>query len=371
MEATTQTSTATAAERRDAFVERLLQSAFGAFDLFALYLGDRLGFYDALAAGGPMTPGDLAAQTGTHERYVREWLEQQAVTGVIDVDDPEAPANERRFALPAGYDEVLTDRESLNYVAPLAQLVAGAVRPLDQLLEAYRTGAGVPYADYGRDLREGQGRMNRAMFLHQLGQEYLPAIPDVHARLEAGGRVADVGCGVGWSSIGMARVYPNAEVEGFDLDAPSIEAARDNARDYGVADRLRFHHHDASDPELQGQFDLVTAFECIHDVGDPVAVLKAMRRLAKDDGAVLVVDERVGEAFTPEPGEVDWMMYGWSILHCLPVGIADCHAAEACAATGTVMRPDTLRRYAEEAGFQGVEVLPLENFFFRFYRLFP
>lgn len=368
MEATVQKPTEAAAERRDAFLERLLESTFGAFDIFALYLGDRLGYYDALAEGGALTPAALAVRTDTHERYAREWLEQQAVTGVLDVENPEAPAAQRRYILPEGHDEVLTDRDSLNYALPLAQLIAGAVHPLDEVVDAYRSGQGVPYADYGRDLREGQGRMNRAMFLHQLGQEYLPAIPDVHERLQNGGRVADIGCGVGWSSIGIARSYPNAEVEGFDLDAPSVEAAQENAREYGVADRVHFHHRDAGDPELRGQFDLVTAFECIHDVGQPVDVLQAMRRLASDDGTVLVVDERVSETFAPEPGEVDWMMYGWSILHCLPVGIADCHS-DACAATGTVMRPATLQRYAEKAGFQSVEVLPIENYFFRFYRL--
>jgi ubiquinone/menaquinone biosynthesis C-methylase UbiE len=362
--------TPAAADRREDFIERILQSAFGAFDIFALYLGDRLGFYDALAEGAA-TASELAARAGTDERYTREWLEQQAVTGVLEVENPEARADERRFSLPPGHDEVLTNRESLNYLAPLAQLVAGAVHPLEQLLEAYRTGSGIPYVDYGRDLREGQGRMNRNMLLYQFAQEYLPAIPDVHDKLQAGGRVADIGCGVGWSGIGLARAYPAVEVDGFDLDEPSVEQARRNAEEHGVADRARFYHRDAGEADFQeGHYDLVTAIECIHDMGNPVEVLAAMRRLAKPDGAVLVVDERVREAFTPEPGEVEWMMYGWSILHCLPVGLADCNGnSSSCAATGTVMRPPTLQRYAQEAGFSEVEVLPLENDFFWFYRL--
>jgi 2-polyprenyl-3-methyl-5-hydroxy-6-metoxy-1,4-benzoquinol methylase len=129
--------------------------------------------------------------------------------------------------------------------------------------------------------------------------------------------------------------------------------------------RLKFHVRDAGDPSLAGQYDLVTAFECIHDVSDPVGVLRTMRRLVNGSGAVIVADERVGDAFTPEGNDVEWMMYGWSILHCLPVGMADEHSAE----TGTVMRIDTLRRYAREAGFREVEVLPIDNFFFRIYRL--
>jgi 2-polyprenyl-3-methyl-5-hydroxy-6-metoxy-1,4-benzoquinol methylase len=363
-----ETSGATIAQQREAFVERLLQSTRGTFEIFSIYLGVRLGFYAALA-GGRLTSAELAARTGTYERYAREWLEQQTVAGILEVDDEKAPASARRFALPAAYAEVLVDQESLNYLAPLAQLVAGAVRPLASVLDAYRTGAGVPYADYGADLREGQAGINRAMFLQQLGREWLPAMPDVHARLMADppARIADFGCGAGWSSIGMAQSYPRARVDGFDLDGPSVELARANAEAAGLGDRVSFHVRDASDPQLAGRYDLVTAFECLHDMSQPVMALRVMRRLAGPDAAVLVVDERVGEAFTAAGNDVEWMMYGWSILHCLPVGKADPVSAE----TGTVLRPDLLRRYAAEAGFRKTEILPIDHFFFRFYRLYP
>ncbi len=165
------------AQERDAFLERMLQSTRGTFDLFGIYIGVRLGFYAALAAGGPQTSEELAARTGTAERYAREWLEQQTVAGILEVDDEKALARARRFALPAAYVEVLVDQESLNYLAPLARLVAGAVHPLGALLEAYRTGGGVAYADYGADLREGQAGINRAMFLQQLGREWCPRCP--------------------------------------------------------------------------------------------------------------------------------------------------------------------------------------------------
>jgi len=146
-------------------------------------------------------------------------------------------------------------------------------------------------------------------------------------------------------------------VDGFDLDAPSIEKANQNARAYGIADRVKFAVRDAADPGLNGKYDLVVAFECIHDLSNPVAALKAMRNLAGSKGMVMVVDERVGESFSASKNDVDWMMYGWSILHCLPVGMAD----EPTAGTGTVMRPDTLRRYAHEAGFRRVDILPIDN----------
>jgi 2-polyprenyl-3-methyl-5-hydroxy-6-metoxy-1,4-benzoquinol methylase len=356
------------AHQRDAFLERLLQSTRGTFEIFSIYIGVRLGFYEALAAGGALTSSELASRTATSERYVREWLEQHTVAGILEVDDEKAEARKRRFSLPTAYVEVLVDRESLNYLAPLARLVAGTVRPLDSLLEAYRTGGGVPYADYGADLREGQADINRAVFLKQLGSEWLPTMPDVHARLMADptARIADLGCGAGWSSIGMAQSYPKVLVDGFDLDEASVALARSNATAAGLADRVKFHVRDAGSPELAGRYDLVTAFECLHDMSQPVNALKAMRQLAGDRGAVLVVDERVGDAFTAAGNDVEWMMYGCSILHCLPVGKADTPSAE----TGAVLRPGTLRHYAEEAGFRRMEILGIDNLFFRFYRLY-
>lgn len=355
------------AKQRDAFVERLLGATRGTFDIFTLYIGNQLGFYRALAEHGPLTSLQLAALTGTYERYAREWLEQQTVMGTLEVDDPGSDAGARCYCLPEGHAEALLDHDSLNYVAPLAQLLAGCVRPMAEILNAYRTGRGVPFSAYGPDLRAGQAAINRPAFLHQLAQEWIPAMPDVYARLQADppARIADIGVGHGWSAIGLARGYPKVMVDGFDIDGPSIAAAGDNARAFGVADRVRFHQLDAADPALAGQYDLVTAFECVHDMANPIGALRAMRQLAGEGGAVLVVDERVGEAFTPTGNDVEWMMYGWSVLHCLPVGMADQPSAE----TGTVMRRDTLTCYANEAGFGAVEVLPIDNFFFQFYRL--
>jgi 2-polyprenyl-3-methyl-5-hydroxy-6-metoxy-1,4-benzoquinol methylase len=209
--------------------------------------------------------------------------------------------------------------------------------------------------------------MNRPQFVNLLGSEWLPAMPDVHARLQAdpSARVADVACGGGWSSIAIARAYPKARVDGFDLDPASIELARANAEDAGLAERIQFHVRDAGDPELAGRYDLVTIFEALHDMSNPVAALEAARALAGDDGAVLVVDERVADAFTAPGDDVERLMYGWSILLCLPTGMA----SQPSAATGTVMRSDTLRRYASAAGFSRVDVLPVEHDFFRLYRL--
>ena len=267
-------------QQRDQLIERLLQATSGVFDIFTVQIGNHFGYLPSSSPRRGRSPSaELAARSGTNERYAREWLEQQTVTGILAVENPEAEALARRFRIPAGHVEVLVERDSLNHLAPLAQITVGAVYPFAALLDAFRTGGGVPYRDYGVDMREGQAGMNRAAFLYQLGAEWLPAIPDVHARLQADppARVADVGCGAGWSSIGIARAYPKAHVDGFDLDDPSVALAQANAREMGVAETVTFQVRDAGDPALAGRYDLVTAFECIHDMSQPVAVLRSMR----------------------------------------------------------------------------------------------
>jgi 2-polyprenyl-3-methyl-5-hydroxy-6-metoxy-1,4-benzoquinol methylase len=212
---------------------------------------------------------------------------------------------------------------------------------------------------------ESQGDINRPLFLHALPHQ-LAEVPSVADRLRtAGSRVADVGCGVGWTSIGLARTYPTLSVDGFDPDEPAIELARINAREHGVADRVAFHAIDAASAAGQGTYDVVLACECIHDLSDPVAVLTSMRRLARGGGEVLVIDERVAEAFHAPGDDVERLMYGYSILICL----VDGKSRTPTRATGTVMRPSVLRGYALEAGFSDIEVLPIEHDTFRYYRL--
>ncbi len=347
---------------RDAFAERLMNATIASMDVFSVHIGNKLGFYAALA-NQPATVAELAARTSTHPRYVREWAEQQAVTGILSAD---LSGGEPVFGLSPEHAEVLLDKDSLNYVAPIAQLFAGAVSPMDAIIEAYRSGGGVPYADYGVDLREGQGTINRPPFLYDLAQSWIPSMPDVLARLQSpGARVADIGCGAGWAAIGVAKEFPAATVDAFDLDPASVELAKKNVAEAGVADRVTVSLRDAADPALAAQYDLVMILEALHDMSRPVDALRAAKNLLREGGALLVADERVAEAFTGEGDDIERMMYGWSILHCLPAGMSESPSA----ATGTVFREPTLRSYAAEASFASVEVLPVEHLFFRLYRL--
>jgi 2-polyprenyl-3-methyl-5-hydroxy-6-metoxy-1,4-benzoquinol methylase len=358
------------ADRRDALVDRIAVDAVGTFDLLNVYLGMRLGLLQALADDGPASSTELAGRTGLHERYVREWLEQGAVSGILDLDDAGAEAADRRYELPAGHAEVLLDVDSLNYAAPTALSLIGAIQiAVPPLLEVFRTGSGFAFDVSGDDMREGEAASNRAMYARNLGQNWLPSLPDVHARLLADppARIVDIGMGYGWSSIAMARAYPKVTVDGLDLDPASVVAATRNAAEAGLADRVRFANRTAADPALAGRYDLATAFECLHDMSQPVAVLAAIRRLLADGGSLLVGDAKADETLVVPGDDVQRTFYGWSVLHCLASGMDGPDPA----GTGTVFRPATLRRYAAEAGFSTVEIVPIEHETWRFYRLRP
>lgn len=362
-------STLGAAPSRDALLGRLFESFLGGMDMLAIYVGDRLGLYAALAAGGAQTSSELADAASIHERYAREWLEQQAMSGILAVDDETAGDTARRYSLPAEHREVLLDELSLSFMTPLAQALVACVRPIDALLDAFRSGAGVPFADYGADLHEAQARFTRPMFEHLLASDWLGSVPDVRGRLEADppARVADVACGLGRSSIAIAAAFPKVSVDGIDLDEASIARARELLAGSGVEDRVTFEARDAADARLAGRYDLVTIFEALHDMSRPVDVLRAMCGLLADGGSVIVCDERTADRFALDAGDVERMYYGFSVMHCLPVGMV----GDEPAGTGTVMRRGTVEAYAREAGFERFEVLPIENDFYRFYRLRP
>ena len=364
METATETAATEAAATPQSLTERLFSAAIGTLDLAGVYLGDRLGLYRALADGGAATAGELAERAGIDGRYAREWLEQQAVTGILEVEGTDTDGGVQ-FTLPERHRAALVEPENLDGIAPLMRMVAAAVARLPELADAYRTGAGIGWERYGADMREGQASFNRPAFTHLLGSEWLPSIPDIDARLRAmpPATVVDVGCGEGWSTIALAKAYPQARVIGVDLDAPSIDAARRHAAEAGVADLVEFRAADAA--TMEERADVALIIEAVHDMSDPVAVLSAIRRNLAAGASLIVVDERVAETFIAPGDDIERFMYGWSITTCLPDG----RSRSPSAATGTVMRPATLRRYAEEAGFDSVEILPIENDFFRFYRL--
>jgi SAM-dependent methyltransferase len=351
---------------------RMWRSLLATQELLSAYLGVRLGLYEELAAKGPATPPQLAERAGVDARYAREWLEQQAVAGLLTVPGgADVPADERVYTLPAGHADVLTVSDNPMSMAALAVLPLGGVAAaLPRLLDAYRTGAGVPDDVYGLDWREGHAGANRAVFARQLPGWLAGYLPDVHAMLgQPGCRAADVACGSGWSSLALARTYPGLRVDGLDLDADAIAQGRQLAQDAGLAERVSFAVRDAADtagdPDLAGGYHLVCLFDALHEMSCPVEVLRACRALRAPQGTVLVMDAKVAPTFMAPGDEVERFQYGTSVLHCLPASRTDPESG----GTGTVLRPDAVRALATEAGFAAVTVLPVEDRFHRLYRL--
>ena len=361
------TQTAMSAQNAEQVAERVFQSVLGTLESFSIYIGNRLGLYEALRDASSSTPDAIAAAAGCNERYVREWLEHQAISGLVEVQDAEDPS-QRRYSLSEGAAEALAQPDSLNYMAAVVRMAVSTGAVLPELLDAFRSGGGVPWSSYGADAREGQAEINRPIFLQLIG-DWFKSVPALHERLSQGNaRIADVGCGGGWSSIAMARAYPGVQVDGIDIDEPSIELAKANTRGTDVEGRISYVAADAGDPSLSGRYDVVTIFESLHDMSRPVEVLQKLRGMLNDGGCVVVVDERVAERFEAPGDDIEKLMYGWSVMCCLATGMSE----QPTAATGTVMRPDTLRRYAKEAGFKGeVESYELGHPFFRLYRLVP
>ena len=351
-------------DRTEALQERLFGNAVGALELYTIYLGERLGLYQALAESGAATSSQLAARTGTTERYVREWLEHHAASELLVVDDPRAEPMARRYWLPPEHIPVLANPDDVRYQAYTGVDIVRGGRGLPGLVEAFRVGNAPPPLPWEP---EGREEANRAPFLNLLGTEWLPAIVDVDARLRAepSARVLDVACGTGWSSIAMAQAYPSITVDGLDLDSDAISAARRNAERAGVADRVRFSVTDAADLGGAGGYDLVMIFEALHDMSRPIDALSAARQMLSQDGTVLVVDGLVADEFTVPATPLERFAYGWSVVSCLPGAMGDPQTA----ATGAVMRPSVLRQYALQAGFGEVEVLPIHTDSWRFYRL--
>jgi 2-polyprenyl-3-methyl-5-hydroxy-6-metoxy-1,4-benzoquinol methylase len=342
-------------DRTDQLVERLFGATLGALELFSVYLGTELGLYKTLERHGPLTADELAERADIAPRYALEWLEQQAVAGLLEHDDG-------RFSLPPEHARVLAQPDDPAHIAPFAHMLAGIGGVLPRVADAYRSGGGVPYSEYGYEFRHGQGHINRPAFVHELPSGWIDAMPDVRARLEQGGRVADVGCGQGFSTNAMAARFSHATVEGYDADPASIADARrhgDGRATFSVGDATAVREH--------GPYDLVLVLETLHDLPHPVETLRAIHDALVPGGAALIVDERVAESFGAPGDEVERMMYGWSVTHCLPTQMVD----QPSAALGTVLRPGTVRALASRAGFSALDVLGVENEFFRLYRLTP
>jgi 2-polyprenyl-3-methyl-5-hydroxy-6-metoxy-1,4-benzoquinol methylase len=339
------------------FAGNLFMAGLAAMELANVELGIRLGLYEAMVGGGAVTAAELSKAASIGERYAKEWLEQQAVAGVVEVEGTD------RFTLPNAHAHVLLDDDSEACMKPIAAVVPWLKGSIDIMESAFRTGEGVAFGDF--DLHDVQAAFTRPVFVNHLTQLWLPALPDVQAKLDSGEpvRIAEVGCGEGLAAIVIAKAYPNVSIDGYDLDEASIAVAQKDAADAGVSDRVRFEVRDAADPKIEGNYDLVLSIEMLHDVPDPVGILRTMKRLAGENGAMLVVDERTEDGFAVPATEMERLFYAFSTLHCLSVSLQDGGVG-----TGTVIREADVRRYANEAGLS-TETLDVEHPQFKLFRM--
>jgi SAM-dependent methyltransferase len=272
-----------------------------------------------------------------------------------------------RFAAAPGVRESLVEETGPAYLGGLPLAVAAGFAVLPELLAAFRTGAGVPYASYGEDAVAAQAALNRPAFINQLVAEWIPQIPDVAALLQdrsRATRVADVGCGVGWAAIELAKAYPHLRIDGYDTDEESISRARRNAADADVSERVTFNVVDASDGYADGRYDLVLFFECVHDMAHPVTVIAKAKAALTTGGIVIVMDERVDEILgVGDP--VQTFFATASVLWCLPQARVEPDSE----AVGPMMPASRFRSIAQAAGWTDIEILPIDHPFWRFYRL--
>jgi len=319
------------------FLGKAISDVAATFHAGLVAIGDKLGLYRAMAGAGPLSPADLAKRTGTRERYVREWLSAQAAGGYVTYD-----AATGRFTLPAEQAFLMLDAD----LPGAFQLSVGSVRDEPRITDAFRTGAGVGWHEHDGGVYEGCERFFRPGYAMNLVSQWIPALDGVKARLEQGGRVADVGCGHGASSIIMAQAFPRATITGFDYHPASITAARQAADKAGMADRVSFEVIAAKAYPGTG-YDLVTFFDCLHDMGDPVGAARHVRQSLAPGGVWMLVEPFANDRLEDNLNPVGRLYYAASTLLCTPASLSQ----EVGLALGAQAGEKRLRDVLTEAGF--------------------
>jgi 2-polyprenyl-3-methyl-5-hydroxy-6-metoxy-1,4-benzoquinol methylase len=323
-----------------------------------VYIGDRLDLFKTLASVGPTTVDDLAAKTGLQARYLREWASAMAASGFIDYD----PAN-KTFALPPAKAAVLADEDSPAFVGGFAQMLPDHYAVIPGIIKAFREGGGVPYSAYTNDTFQGTERFFRPGYVNFLVQQWVPAMGmGFTERLTAGAKVADVGCGRGQALCTLARAFPKSTFVGFDNHGPGIDAAKANARDQGVTANTSWEVRGSTELPQEGDFDLITTLDSLHDMVDPHGAGKSIYGALKPGGAWFIVEPNMSDKLEENINPVGRVFYSVSMLQCMTASLA--HGG---AGYGAGMGPANIRRVAEEAGFKKFEQLPIENPFNKYF----
>jgi 2-polyprenyl-3-methyl-5-hydroxy-6-metoxy-1,4-benzoquinol methylase len=313
---TTEPSAAIDMDKLMSFVFRAVDEVGATLNTALVVMGDRLGLYRALSGAGPLTSAELSERTSTNERYVREWLNAQAAGGFVEYDPDTS-----RYTLPAEHAIALTDESSPAYLPGLFQTAFGSVLDSPRITEAARTGEGFGWHAHGQDVFDGCERFFRPGYNANLISAWLPTLDGVMGKLEQGAKVADIGCGHGASTILMAQAFPASTFVGSDYHEGSIETARQRAAEAGVADRVTFEVAPAASYSGH-EYDLVTMFDCLHDMGDPVGAARHVRESLAADGTWMIVEPAAGDRVEDNINPVGRTYYGFSTLLCTPASLS-------------------------------------------------
>ena len=341
------------------FVGKMLTDMSGMTTSILASIGDRLGLFKDLAANGPATSAELAARTAIDERYAREWLGGMAASGYLEYD-PAAGT----FTLPPEHAPALADEGGAMFFGGGLQMMIGTLGVFDQVVDHFRTGGGVHQREYPDDMWTGLERFTIGWFNHHLVQEWVPVVPDLQAKLEAGADVADVGTGRGWAPIRLADAFPQSRYVGYDVFEPTVALATANAAEAGVGDRVRFEARDVSHG-LPAQYDVITTFDVVHDAVDPRGLLRSIREALKPGGIYVCLDINCSDRLEENVGPLGAFFHGASVMYCMTTSLAN--DGEGLGTLG--LHPHKLDELAAEAGFTDVWRAPLEDPFNNLYVL--
>lgn len=358
---TTTVNTTVDEAKVEEFVGQVLTDVSGMTNTILAGIGDRLGLWKDLAANGPSTSTELAGRTGVHERYAREWLGGMASAGYVDYD----PAT-KRFTLPPERVPALADEGGALFFGGAYQMMLGTLSVYDRVLEVFKQGGGVHQHEYHDDMWDGLERFTIGWFNNHLVQEWVPAVPGLQEKLEAGATVADVGTGRGWAPIRLAEAFPKSRYIGFDIFEPTIARAEANANDAGVAHLVRFEARDVS-KGLPEKYDVITTFDVVHDAVDPRGLLRTIRESLTPDGIYICLDINCSDKLEENAGPLGAFFHGASVMYCMTTSLAN--DGEGLGTLG--LHLPKLEQLAKDAGFSDVWQAPLENPFNNLYALRP
>lgn len=344
-------------ERVKAFADKVFGDMAGAMTAGMGFIGVKTGLFRAMAGRGPLTLDEILWLTGLQSRYVEEWLKGMACAGYLEYE-----AGTNTYWLTEEHAYLLASEGTDHFMGGLFGMAPVLLRVAPRVASAFETGGGVPFEDYGADGVEALDSINRGQYEQRFVAHWLKALPTVTSRLEAGGRVLDVGCGVGRVAIALAKAFPCSTVVGVDPDFESIRRARAAAEAAGLHGQVRFLTGSIDALGSEANFDLITACDCLHDLAAPIEILKELRGLLKPDGSFLVIEPKVADRLEDNRNAIATMYYGFSVLHCLTQSLA-----RGGPGLGTCMGPARTATLLHEAGFTRFEVLDLKSQVLAFY----